>query len=151
MAMKLVGIYKAMTELVRAVISFWKNGEEDKSEKARQSIRDITESVGIRASQTQYPGAEVLTTDLTTRIPQMNSSGPYRHCLRYCVDFASIEDEETDEIFLELWRISRRSQIMVAMVGQLYCVYVRWGQTNVRLNLVVMQDGVMTQHTPQEA
>ena len=137
-------LYKTITELVRMAVRFLRLGDESRSEKAREGLRSITESVGIGWEQKQYPIEELLKDDLTSKIPQMNGSlVDARHVLRYCVDFASMEDEGVDEIWLELWRLTRHSHNMVAWVGQLFTIQVKWGQSSIRLNLVVMVDGVM--------
>ena len=146
MASPMTNLYNAITALVRLAARFLKTGDEGRHEKAREGIREISQNVGISGKQTQYPMDEVLKDNVITKIPQMNKSGEpdVKHVLRFCVDFASIEEEGVDEIWLELWRLTRRSHNMIATVGQLFCVHVKWGASTIRLNLVAMVDGVMS-------
>ena len=143
MATPMYSLYVAISNLVRMARSFLRRGEGDKAEKARDSIRSITESVGLTDLETQYPLEELLTTDLWSRLPQMNEAGPYRHVLRYGVDFASMGEVGSDDIYLELWRLDRRVHTMVATVGQLYTVRVKWGLQFIRLNIIALVDGVL--------
>ena len=141
----MTNLYDVVANLVRLARRLFKMGDEARSEKAREGIRSITGTVGISSLQTQFPVAELLTTDLVSKIPQMNESGPFRHVLRYGVDFASLEEEGTEEIWLELWRLCRKSHHMIAVVGQLYSIEVKWGSQTICVNVLAMVDGVMQQ------
>lgn len=144
-------------------VLFLRMGDEERSERARDGLRSMTESVGIPEIEKQFPVKELLREDLVTKIPQMNSSGPYTHVLRYGIDYMEsihvlrygsdpYEEKEEDgqddgikEIFLELWRISRRSHLMIANVGQLYSIKIGWQGQYIQLHVLAMVDGVMSQ------
>ena len=145
MSAQMTHIYEVVSNLVRLARRFFKLGDEARSEKAREGIRSITENMGITGLQKQFPVEEILKTDLDSKIPQMNESGPYKHVLRYGVDFASTEEEGTEEIWLELWRICRKSHNMIAYVAQLYSIEIKWGQQIIRMNVLAMIDGIMQQ------
>ena len=156
-------IYTAINTLVRLAKRFLRMGDEERTERARDGLRSITENVGIPEKEKQFPIEELHRGNLVTRIPQMNGSGPYKHVLRYSIDIMEdiyalrygcdpYEEEEEGgeenvikEVFLELWRISRRSQLLIAMVGQLYSVKIGWGSQAIQLHVLVMVDGVMAQ------
>ena len=142
MSSRVSSIYRAIADLVRMAAKFLRLGDESRSERARNGIREISKNIGIRASQTQYPVDEILKEDLHSKIPQMNNPG---WVLRYSVDKVVDQETETDEIWLELWQINRCSHLRVAMVGELFTIHVKWGSDQVRLNCLVMVDGVMTQ------
>ena len=83
MATPMYSLYLAVSNLVRMARRFLRIGDEARAERARDGIRSITENVGLTDLETQYPVAELLTTDLWSKLPQMNESGPYKHVLRF--------------------------------------------------------------------